>query len=83
MVSTLRADLTIQATVVNCGVLDHPLRGVPVIGFTTRGNSRKLANLRARPQVAVTARSGWDWVTAEGRAGLAGPDDPVERPGPR
>src|SRR5258708_12821770 len=77
VVSTLRADLTIQATVVNCGVLDHPLRGVPVIGFTTRGNSRKLANLRARPQVAVTARSGWDWATAEGRAGLAGPAAPV------
>src|ERR1700734_4162480 len=82
VVSTLRADLPTQATVVNCGVLDHPLRGVPVIGFTTRGNSRKLANLRARPQVAVTARSGWDWVTAEGRAGLAGPDDPVDGLGP-
>ena len=82
VVSTLRADLTIQATVVNCGVLDHPLRGGPVIGFTTRGNSRKLANLRVRPQVAVTARSGWEWVTAEGRAELAGPDDPADSLGP-
>ena len=35
VVATQRADQTIQATVVNCGVLDHPLRGVPVIGFTT------------------------------------------------
>jgi hypothetical protein len=26
VVSTLRADQTIQATVVNCGVLDHPVR---------------------------------------------------------
>jgi hypothetical protein len=41
VVATLRADQTIQATVVNCGVLDHPVRGVPVIGFTTRGNSRQ------------------------------------------
>jgi len=82
VVSTLRADLAIQATVVNCGVLDHPLRAVPVIGFTTRGNSRKLANLRVRPQVAVTARSGWEWVTAEGRAELAGPDDPADGLGP-
>src|SRR5450631_3082762 len=78
VVVTLRADQTIQATVVNCGVLDHPVRGVPVIGFTTRGNSRKLVNLRARPRPAVTARSGWEWVTAEGRAELAGPDDPLE-----
>jgi PPOX class probable F420-dependent enzyme len=78
VVATLRGDQTIQATVVNCGVLDHPVRGVPVIGFTTRGNSRKLANLRARPRSAVTARSGWEWVTAEGRAELAGPDDPLD-----
>ena len=74
VVSTLRADQTIQATVVNCGVLDHPVRGAPVVGFTTRGNSRKLANLRARPRLAATVRAGWEWVTAEGphRAGRAG-----------
>jgi PPOX class probable F420-dependent enzyme len=77
VVSTLRADQTIQATVVNCGVLDHPVRGVPVIGFTTRGNSRKLANLRARPRLTATVRAGWEWVTAEGQTELAGPDDPL------
>ncbi len=82
VVSTRRADQTIQATVVNCGVLDHPVRGVPVIGFTTRGDARKLANLRARPRLAVTARAGWEWVTAEGRAELAGPDDPFDGVGP-
>jgi hypothetical protein len=78
VVSTLRADQTIQATVVNCGVLDHPARGVPVIGFTTRGNSRKLANLRARPRLTATVRAGWEWVTAEGHTELAGPDDPLD-----
>lgn len=78
VVATLRADQSIQATVVNCGVLDHPVRGVPVIGFTTRGNSRKLANLRARQRPSVTVRAGWEWVTAEGPAELAGPDDPLD-----
>jgi hypothetical protein len=34
-----------------------------------------LANLRARPQLAVTFRNGWQWATVEGRAELAGPDD--------
>jgi len=38
----------------------------------------KLANLRARPQLAVTFRDGWQWATVEGRAELAGPDDPVD-----
>ncbi len=77
VVSTLRADQTIQASVVNTGVLDHPVSGRPVIGFTTRGGTRKLVNLRARPQLAVTVRAGWEWVTAEGTAELIGPDDPA------
>lgn len=77
VVSTLRGDGTIQASVVNAGVLDHPLTGVPVVGAVFRGGTRKLANLRARPQVTVVARSGWQWVTVEGRAELAGPDDPL------
>lgn len=77
MVSTLRADGTIQASVVNAGVLQHPLSGVPVVGAVFRGGTRKLANLRVRPQVTVVARSGWQWVTVEGRAELAGPGDPL------
>ena len=75
-VSTLRADQTIQASVVNTGVLDH--RGHQVVGFTTRGGTRKLANLRARPRLAVTIRAGWEWATVEGTAELIGPDDPAE-----
>lgn len=75
VVSTLRADATIQASVVNAGVLDHPATGRPVVGFVTYGRV-KLDNLRARPQVTVTFRSGWQWATVEGRAEPAGPDDP-------
>lgn len=77
VVSTVRANGTIQASVVNAGVLDHPLTGAPVVGAVFRGGTRKLANLRARPQITVVARAGWQWVTAEGRAELAGPDDPM------
>jgi PPOX class probable F420-dependent enzyme len=78
VVSTLRADQTIQASVVNTGVLDHPLHGRPVVGFTTRGSTRKLVNLRARPRLTVTVRAGWEWVAVEGTAELIGPDDPAE-----
>jgi PPOX class probable F420-dependent enzyme len=76
VVSTMRADGTIQASLVNAGVLRHPLRGHPVLGFVTYGKV-KLANLRARPQATVTARSGWNWATVEGNAELIGPHDPV------
>ena len=77
VVSTLRGDGTIQASVVNAGVLDHPVTGVPVVGAVFAGGSQKLAHLRVRPQVTVVARAGWQWVTVEGRAELAGPDDPL------
>src|SRR3954452_5008707 len=75
VVSTLRADATIQTSVVNAGRLAHPSSGRPVLGFVIYGRV-KLANLRARPQVTLTFRSGWEWIAVEGRAELAGPDDP-------
>ena len=75
VVSTLRGDATIQASVVNAGVIDHPVTGDPVLAFVTYGRV-KLANLRERPQIAATFRKGWRWATVEGRAELAGPADP-------
>lgn len=77
VVSTLRADATIQASVVNAGVLDHPVTGSPAVAFVARGGGHKLANLRARPQTTVVARAGWEWVAAEGAAEIIGPDDPA------
>ena len=77
VVSTLRGDSTIQSSVVNAGVLDHPVTGRPVVGLVARGGSRKLANLRARPQATIVVRAGWQWASAEGPAELAGPLDPL------
>jgi PPOX class probable F420-dependent enzyme len=75
VVSTVRPDATVQSSVVNAGVLRHPTSGEDVVGFVTYG-ATKLRNLRAHPQLAVTFRAGWSWVTVEGRAQLVGPDDP-------
>lgn len=74
IVSTVRADATVQSSLVNVGLLDHPRRGVPVLGFVTYGRV-KLANLRARPQLTVAFRSGWQWAAVEGRAELLGPQE--------
>jgi PPOX class probable F420-dependent enzyme len=73
-VATLRADASIQASVVNVGLLPHPATGDKVLGFVTYGRV-KLANLRARPQLTVTFRNGWQWATVEGTAEMAGPED--------
>jgi PPOX class probable F420-dependent enzyme len=78
VVSTLRADGTIQSSVVNAGVLAHPVTGTPVVAFTTRSGTAKLVNLRARPRATVVIRAGWQWAAAEGQVEIAGPDDPLE-----
>jgi len=75
IVATVRADGSVQSSLVNAGILDHPLTGEPSVAFVTYG-AAKLNNLRARPHLAVTFRSGWEWATVEGRAELIGPDDP-------
>jgi hypothetical protein len=62
VVSTVLADGTPQSSLVNAGVLDHPLTGERVVGFVARGDSVKLRVLRVRPALAVVARSGWQWA---------------------
>ena len=75
VVSTVRADATVQSSLVNAGVLTNPIAGAEVIAFVARSRARKLANLRARPQLTAVARSGWEWAAVEGNAELIGPDD--------
>jgi PPOX class probable F420-dependent enzyme len=77
IVSVLRADNTIHSSLVNAGVLAHPITGEQVLGFVTYG-SVKLANLRKRPQLTASFRSGWQWASVEGSAQIIGPDDPAE-----
>jgi PPOX class probable F420-dependent enzyme len=77
VVSVLRPDNTIQSSVVNAGVLPHPLTGHEVVAFVSQGRARRLGYLRARPRVTVVLRAGWQWAAAEGPVQLCGPDDPL------
>jgi PPOX class probable F420-dependent enzyme len=76
--STLRADGTVQSTVVNAGVIDHPVRGIPVAAFVGRPATRKIAHLRKNPTATLLWRAAWAWVAAEGTVELVGPDDPLD-----
>jgi PPOX class probable F420-dependent enzyme len=76
VVVTLRADHSPHTTVVNAGVLSHPLTGSDTVAFVAAGRARKLAHLRADPTIAVVVRAGWQWTAVEGKAQLIGPDDP-------
>jgi hypothetical protein len=77
VVSTLRPDETIASSVVNAGVLPHPVTGDQMVGLVSRGDARRLGYLRARPRATVVVRAGWEWASAEGPVQLAGPDDPM------
>ena len=78
VVSTTRADGTIQSSVVNAGVIDHPGSGVRVVAFVSAGSARRLTNLRARPRATVVLRAGWQWAGVEGPVELSGPDDRLD-----
>lgn len=75
-VSALRPSGTISSSVVNAGVLAHPVTGETVVGMVARGGTRKLAYWRERPYANVVIRAGWQWAAAEGPVDLIGPDDP-------
>jgi hypothetical protein len=65
-------------SVVNSGIVRHPVTGAEVVAFVARGNTAKTRYLRRRPQATLVFRAGWEWVSVEGEVTLAGPDDPLE-----
>ena len=75
MLITQRRSGEPAASVVNAGVLDHPLTGEPVVALVARGGTAKLTHLRRSPQATLVFRAGWQWVGVSGSVELAGPDD--------
>ena len=71
-----RPDGTVQATVVNAGLLESPFDRSPVVGVVVRSAAAKIGYLRRTPRAAVTFRVSWRWATVEGPVTLVGPDDP-------
>ncbi len=72
---TARRDGDPGVSLVNAGILPHPVTGEPVVAFVSRGRTAKLADLRRRPRATLVFRAGWEWVSVAGPVELAGPDD--------
>ena len=79
VVATTRPDGSVHASLVNAGILDHPVTGEPTIALVARGDARKLVHLRRTGHATVVFHSGWQWVAVDGPATIVGPDD--ELPG--
>jgi PPOX class probable F420-dependent enzyme len=73
---TTRADGEPAVSVVNAGILPHPDTGESVVALVSRGDTAKLANLRAHRRATLVFRAGWQWIAVSGTTEIAGPDDP-------
>ena len=76
VVSTLRKDGSVHSSVVNAGVLPHPVSAVDVVALVAAGGARQLEHLRRDPRATVAIRAGWQWAAVDGVAEIIGPDDP-------
>ena len=77
-VSFARANGTVHSTLINAGVMTHPVTGDEVVAFVVRGNTVKLRHWRHTPQATITFRAGWSWIGVEGTVTQVGPDDPLD-----
>ena len=78
VVSFGRPDQSVHSSVVNAGVMDHPVTGEEVVALVVRGNTVKLRHWRRVPKASIVFRSGWFWVGVEGTTTIIGPDDAYE-----
>jgi len=75
VLAVARKDGSVQASVVNAGVLDDPVGGAPSVALVAGGGTAKLALLRANPRATVVFKQGYEWVAVAGAVRLLGPDD--------
>ena len=75
IVSVVRSDGSIHSSLVNAGVLDHPVTGDRVVACVLAGSARKLTLVRRSGRAALAFQHGWQWVSVEGPVDIAGPDD--------
>ena len=77
-VSVARKDGSVLSSVVNAGVMRHPVTGTDVVAMVVRASAYKLRRWRIDPRATVVFRSGWAWIGVEGAVSLAGPEDPMD-----
>ena len=73
-ISTTQEDGRVLSTVVNCGMIKHPLTGDACVAFVSGGNAARLKHVDRGSQVTVSVRRGWAWSSATGPADLIRPE---------
>ncbi len=75
VISTTQADGRVLSSVVNCGVMDHPVTGVSCVAFVAGGGAIRLSHIRRGSQATIAIRRGWKWVAVTGPADIIGPSE--------
>ena len=80
-VSTTQAGGRVLSSVVNCGVMPHPVTGQSCVALVSRGDAARLGHIRRGSEVTVLVRRGWTWRAVTGAADIIGPDDATHSSG--
>ena len=78
VVSFARPDGSVHSSLVNAGVMEHPVTGVESVALVVRGNTVKLRHWRHTPKATILFKSGWSWIGVEGATTIIGPDDELD-----
>lgn len=78
VVSFARPDGSVHSSLVNAGVMEHPVDGVESVALVVRGNTVKLRHWRHTPRATILFKSGWSWIGVEGVTTIIGPDDDLD-----
>ncbi len=75
VISTTQADGRVLSSLVNCGVIAHPVSGEQRVAMVSGGDAARLGHVRRGSEVTVAVTRGWNWVGVTGPAELIGPAD--------
>lgn len=75
VISTVQRDGRVLSSIANCGVLDHPSTGEPVVAMVSAGKAARLDHIRRGSAVTIAIRRDWRWVAVTGPADIIGPDE--------
>ena len=73
VISTTQKDGRVLSSLVNCGVIEHPVTGDPRVAMVSGGSAARLGHVRRGSHVTVAVTRGWNWVGVTGPAELFGP----------